>query len=265
MPLSTWWIGSHPSMPSQSMQVTANASEETITVAAGDYYLHDSSSSFSYITALATALVTHTQISSVTITLGRDRLVHFVFDPATAIEFTDTEGRDMIGMNGNLASTTDDDADTVSPFLWVPDRPENPSARVGRDGDIVYDTVVSATGGPDSTLVATGFNSRQFNDFDVRYIPDAYFDNGIDTNNGGQYRCFFDTVLRRFRRFKIYRNTLHTEGDETNVGLLGSNQIGPYRYRLNRGPLRFVNEMETGRVARLRRARIPVIYSPDPA
>lgn len=265
MPLSAWLIGSYPSLPAQGMEVTANASQETITVAAGDYYLDDWSGTRSYLAALQTALETHTQITTATVWLGRDRLVHFAFDTATAIDFTDTEGRDLIGMNGNLASTTADDADTVSPYLWVPDRPENAlSAALGRDGDPVYDTVVSATGGLDANLVSTGFDTRTFNDFDFRFVPTRYFDSGSDVNNGGEWRAFHEVVVRRFRRFKLYRQSLHDETDDTAVGLLGSNQLGPYRMRHEgNGPIRFVNEREIGFVERLHRVRLPVIQVPE--
>lgn len=263
MPNSAWLVGSWPSLPSQSMTVTANATPEVITVAAGDYYLDDSASSRSYVAALATALQTHTQITTATVWLGRDRLVHFSFDVATAITFTDTDGRDLIGMNGAFASATSGDADTVSPFLWVPDRPENASARVGRDGDTVYDTVVSSAGGVNSTQIATGFNTRETNDFDFRFVPNEYFDSGVDANNGGEWRSFFDTVVRRLRRFKLYRTTLHTEGDTTDVGLLGSNQLGPYQLRHGSGPMRFVNDREIDLIERLHRVRLPVIVAPD--
>jgi len=267
MPSSSWLIGSAPNMPAQSMEVTAGGDTETIVVAAtgddGGWYLDDWQSSRSYLSALETALETHSRITTATIHLGRDRLVHFAFDTATAIEFTDTEGRDLIGMNGDFASATSGVADTVSRWLWVPDRPENPSAMVGRDGDTVYDETVSVSPGAQSTIVATGFNTREYNDFDFRFVPNAYFDTASDTNNGGQWRAFYDRVIRRFRLFKLYRGLLHDEADTTDVGLLASRLIGPYKLRHTSGPLRFRNEREIRHVDRLHRVRLPVVVATE--
>jgi len=267
MPLSSWLIGSVPNMPAQSMEVTAGGDTETIVVAAtgstGGWYLDDWQSALSYLSALETALETHSRITTATIHLGRDRLVHFAFDTATAIEFTDSEGQALIGMNGDFASATSGVADAISRWLWVPDRPENPSARVGRNGDPVYDTVVSVSPGAASTIVATGFNTREFNDFDFRFIRNADFDSGVDANNGGEWRAFYDIVVRQLRLFKLYRQTQHDEADTTDVGLLASNLIGPYKLRHGRGLLRNKNRREIKHVDRLHRVQLPVVVATE--
>lgn len=268
MPLSSWLIGSWPSMPAQSIAVTINANQETLVIASSDYYLEHHTASLSFLDALETALESHSEAPTVTVSLGRDRLVRITSSAAVAIDWTsDGSGaQSMVGATGNLASATDHEMGAVSPFLWVPDRPENPSARLGRTGDTVYDTVVSGSAGDESsqTIVATQFNVRTFNEFDFRYVPNEYFDTGSDTNNGGQYRAFFDTVVSQFRRFNLYRETIHDEADTTAVSLLSANRIGPYRYR-PRGPIRFVNDREIANVEDLHRVRLPVIYDPDPS
>lgn len=268
MPLSSWLIGSWPSMPEQSIDVTINMNQETLTIPSSDYYLEHHTSSLSFLDAFEMALETHTEGPTITVSLGRDRIVRITSDMALAIDWTsDGSGaQSMVGATGNLGSDTDHEMGAVSPWLWVPDRPEDPSARLGRDGDTAYDTKVSGSAGDESsqTIVVTQFNTRTFNEFDFRYVPNRYFDTGTDTNNGGQYRAFFDTVVRTFRRFLLYRETTHDEADDTAVSLLSANAIGPYRYR-PQGPIRFVNDREIANVEQLHRVQLPVIYDPDPS
>jgi len=255
-------------MPSQSIDVTVNANQETLSIQASDYYLQHHSSSQSFLNALEAALETHSEGPAVSVSLGRDRIVRITSDMALAIDWTsDGAGAQaMVGATGNLASDTEHEMGSVSRWLWVPDRPENPSARIGRTGDTVYDTRVSGSGGDESsqTIVSRQFNTRQFNAFDFRYVANEYFDSGSDVNNGGEYRAFFDTVVRTFRRFVLYRETTHDETDDTAVSLLSANMIGPYRYRPS-GQIRFVNDREIANVEQLHRVRLPVIYDPDPS
>ena len=263
MPTSDWLFGGVPNMAAQTWSVTSNAVTENIVIPAGSYYLDDSSSSRSLVSVVETALNTHSQITNtVSCFLARDRLVRITDDNAIAISFTDTTLRDILGFTGNLSASDAYTAQRVSSYLWVPDRPGDPSSRLGRPGDPVYDTKVSSSGGTNATIVATGHDTRLHNDIEYRHIPFAYYDAGDDL--GGQWRTFFTTVVRRFRNIKIYRSTLHDETSATAVGLLNSNMIGPYRLRHEGGgPIRYETSNEIANVHKLGRASLPVVVVPE--
>lgn len=265
MPDSSWLIGSYPSMPEQTLSVTANAVTADVTIDAGSYYLHDHLSSRSLVEVTAAAIQSHTQITTCTGILSRDRMVRFTADIAFSLTWTDTVARDVLGFTGNLTpADTTHVADVVSQYLWVPDRESDPDARLGRDGDVMYDTVVSSSGGSDAHIVATQHDSRVINEFDFHHVRTAYFDTGVDVNNGGQYRAFFTEVLRRFRRFKVYENTLHDENSSTDVGLLAGDALGPYRFRpAGGGPIRFSNVRHIPKVEKYHRAVLPVVLTSE--
>ena len=262
MPLSSWWVGSFPDLPTQTISVTANAVTEDLDIAAGSYYVAHHSGPLSLCEALETALETHSEITTATVILSRDRLVRVTCDVAFTLTWTDTEARDVLGCANFGVSQTTQVAPNVSPYLWVPDRPADPSARLGRDGDTVYDTVVSQSGGSPANIVATQHDERTYNTFDVRFIRSQYFDSGVGSI-GGEYRTFFDTVLRRLRRFALYRDTLHDEADTTSVGLINGNHLGPYRMVPGDGPIGFANRLELPYVVRLHRATVSVVQTSE--
>lgn len=259
MATGAWFVGSVVNMPSQVMSVTANAVTENCTITAGSYYLDDSSSARSLVEATATALQTHSQISTATCIVSRDRLVRFTADVAFTLTWTDTEARDLLGAANFGSNSTTQASTNVSPILWVPDRPENPSSRLGRDGDIQYDTVVSMSGGSPANIVATQHDERVYNSFDLRFIRNAYWDTGTG-NVGGEFRTFHAQILRQLIRFKVYRQTLFDSASTTDVGLLSSNQLGPYRMvPPPGGPIAFQHTREIQNVERLHRVKLDVV------
>lgn len=257
-----WWFGARPSMPAQTWSVTSNSVTEDIVIPAGSYYLDDSSSSRSLVSVVETALNGHSQITNtVSCFLARDRLVRITDDNPIDITFTNTDARDILGFTGNLSGTGAYEAQNVSDFLWVPDRPADPDARLGRDGDTVDDTVFSSSAGTEATLVATQWDERTWNTFRVDHIPNAYGDPGTDV--GGTYRTFWHEVLRRFRNIAIYDSTLHDETSDTAVGLLASNRHGPYRWRPPGGPVRYELPRVIPNVHRLHRVSIDVVQTAE--
>lgn len=242
MPTSAWFVGSYPNMTAQDLEVTVTATQETCTITAGDYYLDHPTSSLSLCDALATALNTHSLLSGVTCWLGRDRLIHVDGNGTSfSATWTDTDARDMLGFAGNLSPTaTSHDATLVSDYLWVPDRPENPTARLSDIGYTVYDTVVSSSGNTSATIVASQHDSRVWNEFKPNAVPNAYYNDG-GSALGGQWVTFYDTVVCKMRRFWVYRNYTHNEASTTDVNFSAAGALGPYKYRPASGAL-FMNE-----------------------
>lgn len=261
MPTSSWWVGSWPDMAAQSISVDSGGAE-ALSVTAGSYYLSHHTAALSACEALETALETHTAITTATVILSRDRLVRITCDASFTLTWTDTDLRDFLGFSSNLTpAATSFTADAVSDYLWVPDRPENPSARLGRHGDIVYDTVISQSGGASPYIVATQHDSRVYNDFDVRFVPNDYYDTGND--GGGEYRTFFTSTLRRIRNFAIYRDTTHDETDTTDVALASGDHLGPYRMIPSGGPIGFRNMREIANVEKLHRVQLSVVQATE--
>lgn len=261
MATGSWLIGSYETMPAQTWSVTANAVTEDVTIAAGNYYLEDTTTSRSLCEAAQTALNSHSQVADATVVLGRDRLVHIDCSVALAIDFTDTVARNMLGFQANLLSATGHDASLISRYLWVPDKPESPEeAILGVEGYTVKN-VRAGLSGLNGHVVITQNDERVYNNFfwDC-LLPDRFW----TTNElGGEWHEFWDTVVSQGLRFKLYRNATNDETSETAVNITAGNQLGPYKYRFSGGRTQFDVRRKQPLADANFRVELPVIVVED--
>jgi hypothetical protein len=234
MVAGSWLVGSYEDMPAQTWSVTANAVTEDVTIPAGSYYLDDSTNSRSLVQAVATALNSHSQISDAVCLLAPDRHV-FMETTATNFDvtFTDTVARNMLGFSANLSGDSSYFAPLYSRYLWVPGKRESPSEAIqGVDGYTVKDTRAGLSG-LGGRVVVTHNDERTYNEFFWDCLTAARF--WTTSELGGEWHEFWDTVVSAGLRFKLYRGTTESSSVDTDVGLLASDQLGPYKHRFTQG------------------------------
>lgn len=235
MPTTSVLIGSYPSIPETSVQVTANASQEELTWVVSTRYLAHGTSSLSLVTGVAALFNTHTQLANTTCTVTRSGRVRIFNSTSFTIDSwgSDTTLRDMLGFTGTAGSATTQVASGLSPLYWAAGKTESPMARLGADGVPVHDTF-AARSAP-GRVVATTNNSWHRNAFTWRYVDVSRFETVPSTN--GTWAMFWDQVVRYRRRFYLARNVTEDSSDTTTVMTL-TNRIPtslPYIWR-NDGP-----------------------------
>lgn len=243
MPTSAWLVGSIPSVPQQTITVTANAVATAIAIPAGDYYVFDRTASLSAINAFATAVLSHSQIDEVNVNVASDGTIDIEYldastPRATQVVWTSgTEIRDLLGSTGNLASNSQH-ALAHSRYLWVPGRGENvPKSRLGSQGWYVYDTAIAESG--TSEMMFTRNNAWRENEFEFPHVVNSRV--WTPAEAGGEYFQFFDRVLSRGRRWKLYRESPYdSDGSYGTVFSTDGTDdmgeiLGPYKLTAERG------------------------------
>jgi hypothetical protein len=214
MATSAWLIGSRPHVPETEIRVVANSVTEFLTVPAGDYYLWDGTASQSLVDAVATAIATHSEITSCDGDLRQNRKAVFVAN--VAFEITswgagDNIVRNMLGFSSTTAAAlATQEANNVSPYLWSPKKPESSDVYPGRTGRLMKDTAVGQAG--TSVISATQNNTSFQNTFRWRNVLVERYQSSSEpaASEGGTYEAFWGAVLSRFYRFRLYRNVTDT-------------------------------------------------------
>lgn len=209
MPTASWLIGAYPHLPEQTLTVDVTANE-SLSVAAGSYYLHDAANSaLSLLNATRIALNTHSELGGTTANICRDRLVRITTNQSAEITWPPLL-RTLFGMP-EVTVGSDHVAEDVSPLLWSPGKPESPAARLGSDGFVYSDVAVSVSA--TSVVTSVENNTGVQNSFEW---PTVLMDRvWTEPRTGGTYESFFATVLRRFRRFKLWRAVTEDASDAT--------------------------------------------------
>lgn len=254
---TAWLFGSEPDVPATTIAVTANAVTENIVLPASDYYPWDSTAANSCLNQLHDALESHSEITSCSAFYGRDRLPRFNCDISYTIDsWSDLTFRNILGFTGTeaFASTSQVPAG-FSDYLWSPGRCEVPDAPLGSQGIPFHDTAVGMSG--DNVVIATTSNSGRKNRFVFRYVKnDRVF---TADELPGEYQRFWDTVVRRFYRWKLYRDiTEEDTATDATIAPLTGEVIGPYKW-LHVGDVSFDYKRETERVELFNQVEMPCL------
>ena len=258
---TAWLVGSEPNVPETTIEVTANGTTEDLTLPGNDYYTWDGAASHSALTTLGTVLTTHSEIGSCTALIGRDRRVRLTCDVAFSIDsWTDLTFRDLLGFAGTEAFTSVTQTAGLSDYLWSPGRCEIPDAPLGSQGLPYHDTAVGMSG--DAVVTATTNNSGRKNRFLFRYVEAARVMSANSTP--GDYERFWDRVVLRYFRFKLYREIVeeNTGTDATDANLLGE-VLGPYKLLRSDGVLSMPYQREIDRVELFSSVELPCLLVGD--
>ncbi len=254
---TAWILGSEPDVPATTIEVTANAVTENIVLPASNYYPWDSTAANSALNQLHDALESHSEITSCTAFFGRDRLPVFTCDIAYSIDsWSDLTFRNILGFTGTEAfSALTQTPSGFSDYLWSPGRCEVPDAPLGSQGLPYHDTAVGMSG--DNVVIATTSNSGRKNRLVFRYVRNARVFTADELP--GEYQRFWDVVVRRFYRWKLYRDITEedTAADATQTPLTGD-VLGPYKW-LHTGDVSFDYEREISRVELFNQVEMPCL------
>ncbi len=225
---TAWLMGSEPNVPETDIDVTANAVTETITLPASDYYPWNSLAANSALNQLHNALESHSEITSCSAFYGRDRLPRFTCDVSYSIDsWSDLTFRNILGFTGTEAfSALSQVPSGFSDYLWSPGRCEIPDAPLGHPGLPYHDTAVGMSG--NNVVVATTNNSGRKNRFRFSYVKAGRVMTADQLP--GEYERFWDTVVRRFYRWKLYRDITEEDTDtDATQAILTGDVLGPYK------------------------------------
>ena len=81
----------------------------------------------------------------------------------------------------------------------------------------------------------------------------------------GEYERFWDAVIRRFYRFKLYRTVTEedTLADATDAALVSAPVLGPYKLLRTDGLIEFAYSREVDRVEMFSPVELPVLLVGD--
>ena len=232
-----WLIGSHPSLPACTFDVTVGATTESFSIVAGAYYLWDNDSSLDLLYEFQQAINGHSLLtpSDCSVFMGQDRYVQLTSaGSAFAVTFTgDTSARNMMGIAGNLVSATSHSAGNLSAFLWSPGKVGSPDAQMGTQGNRVKDTQQGAAGTGYVRSVQHGY--YRTNRWEWRNVDQARTHTATEAS--GEYFSIWDTVLTQARRFNIVIDVDEDTTSQAEADLTGTSH-GPYQ-SIHRMPITF--------------------------
>lgn len=260
---TAWLMGSEPDVPETTISVTANAVTEDIVLPGGNLYPWDGNAANSALNQLHDALESHSEISSCTALIGRDRLPRFTCDISYAIDsWSDLTFRNLLGFAGGEAfAGTTQTPSGFSDYLWSPGRCEIPDAPLGHPGLPYHDTAVGMSG--DAVVIATTNNSGAKNRFRFSYVRAGRVMTASQLP--GEYERFWDTVVRRFYRWKLYREVTEedTAADGTDAALVSTDVLGPYKLLRAAGLMELTYQREIENVELFSPVEIPALLVGD--
>ncbi len=258
---TAWMLGSEPDVPETTISVTCQAITEDLTIPAGDYYPWDSTAANSALDTLSDVLETHSQIGigDISPVLGRDRIPRFSGPFAFSINsWSDLTFRNILGFTGTeaIAGTTQAAAG-FSRYLWSPGRCEIPDAPLGSQGLLYRDTAVGMSG--NGVVVRTTNNTGRKNRFQFRLVQRARV--MTPTEGPGEFASFWEAVVSRFYRWKLYRNVTEedTATDTTDAALVSADVLGPYKWLTSTGLHEFEYERSISRVELFSPVELPCL------
>lgn len=232
MPSSSFLIGSHANIPETTVTVVANSNSEDLTFPAGSYYVHDTSSSRSALTTLASLIATHGDLSSCTGTLQRNRYINLTANAAFTASFDDTTLMDVLGITANFTtSQASQTAQGYSGYMFVPGKMPIEDGRPGTQGFRAYDTSVGQAG--PGQVVSYQRNYHTKNGFEWRFVDNDRVWTASEL--AGEWVSMFRNVLRRFYKIKHYAGLENDEASTAAIDLSSVTTQGPYIMDPGRG------------------------------
>lgn len=261
-------IGSYQNLAAQSISTTANAVTEAFVLPTRSYYLENpGDQTFDLLYRLGSNSVGLAELpAGLTWTLQRDLRIRVTSVDAVAFTLTwpvDGVLRDLLGFTGNLSpAAVTHTATLISPLIWSAGRTATYLARLGTDGIPVHDTAIgqSATG----VVVATSHNTYRRNQAMWRYVTNARV--WTTSEAGGELYAFWDRVLRRVARFKIYRGTVEDSASTTAITLgtpLPSDASDTAYVYVPPSPVEFPYAREFGYIESTHPVTLDVVTTPE--
>ncbi len=217
---SAWFIGS------ATISDTVVACGGFLPFDAGTYYLTDPTSARSLCGMLETVL--QAAEPTVTVELLASGYVRISADVTFAVTWMVTnELRDLLGFNADLSGADSYTAPNHSPLWWSPGKPAlftlSPQGVTGQRRHILSQSVSAYSGKAESTSHGSRVYQRfTFEKVDAERlkVPDT------DTSSSGEYDAWFDEVVAKSARFKVYHNAI--EDSASTAEFTYESVHGPY-------------------------------------
>lgn len=229
---TSWLVGSY--LIPGGLSITIDGSAATWTTADHGWYLYSSTAGLSMLAKLKALLDAELGVSTA-VELRMDRKVQISSPGGNfSVTWSSTLIRDLLGFaQGNLAGSDSYVASSISPLLWSPLKNENPQdAPIGILGRPVGDDVFVTA--PDGTTVVTSHYTQTVNSFAWQMIPVERFQ--TDDALGGEYHVFWNYVLRKGYKFRLWREILEST-TASSTPVTWTEDLGPYVLRPGRGAL----------------------------
>jgi len=227
MSITSWLFGAYHNFAAATFDVEdAVPTSESKTIAAGDYYPYDTTTSLSLLGQLVAAVNSHSGISDCAggVTKSGALRIYRTGGSNFAIKNMPVALSSTLGFTTSLTGASAYTAGTVSPRFWSPGRRASSQvAPLGVVGQAKRDTMIAqaATG---SIEVVTK-NSDRVNEFFWRFLPIARV--WTQSENNGEWYTFHDTVIAAGATWKLWQSVDEDTTDGTTLVTLGSS-LGPY-------------------------------------
>ena len=252
---TAWLIGS-TYVPETGISIDGNL----YVFPAGYYYLRHTTAALSLIATLD-GLLDDEGIAGHNVYVAKDRKVRIVANAGFTLDWP-TALSELFGFFGDLdGMSATETALHPSPLLWSPGKTESPQeAPLGVQGRNVYDTRFGTA--PDGTQVADSHHTQVINTFDWNHVPTSRFQTALA--RGGEYTVFFDYVLRKAYKFRLYRLIDEDTASSSPVTWTLS-PLGPYGFRPTRGAISWDFQRSPGatRFDRFNQVSLDCIITPE--
>jgi len=215
---TAWLVGEF--VLASNATVTVNATPKVI--AAGRYYLRDSTAARSLVDKLADII--DDVVPGSTVTICKDRLLRIVSGGGALTLAIPASLQAVTGLAASPTVGTTVTADAISTLLWSPGWPETPTGNpTHADGFDVSDRtlLVSPTGLTASAVIHA---EQRHASWSWQAVAAARVWTASDA--GGEFHRFRDDVLMPARRFKLY--TAISEDAASATAVSWSTAKGPY-------------------------------------
>jgi len=228
MPASSWLIGS--TYLDADANLTING--QPVWFASGHYYLRHSNAALSGTDYLEGRIQSEEPTAQLYLDEGRKVLLDpDGVNPVSITWNSLTNVRDFFGFTGNIGSTSSNvEADNISPFLWSPGYIATPETLLGTDGYVTNDstTMVSADGG-------TVLHDQHYTQVhqDLRWTDILAERMRSATAGGGTFHEFYEQCLKIGYSCRLYQELTEVDGSTVEMTFddASTNSFGPYVLR----------------------------------
>lgn len=197
-------------------------------IATGYYYLYDATDADSILAQLEADLLTE-GITNALVFLTEAGYVRITGDVNFTIIWTDSEFRDLLGFTATVGPTQAATASLRSPLIWVPSFPGEPGLSPANiHGTPIYDTAITVSPSG-QTSQFNSHNTATHQEWRWAMVPQARVWTTSQAGLGGEFRKFYDEVLRKGRQHKHYTGV--EEGTGSTAMAFSGSTLGPYKLR----------------------------------
>jgi hypothetical protein len=262
---ATVWLCSSRVWPDAGLDVTFNASPQTVTASLGGLHIVHPTAALNLLARFVAAM-TLAGVVAPACFITEDRHVRLTSSGVFTVTWTSTILRDYLGFTGNLSGASSYTATNRSPMLWSPGKTETPElAPLGAHGQPLSDISVAFGAGGRQTIRVEGSPTYRQR-FKWAHIPKARYYNAPPTPVDGEYAAFWLSEFVGGNRWILLRGV--TEGASTTVsaGYGSATYVGPYKADMSQGEMRslqFARSDGFGRVEAYYDITIPCVLTDE--